>query len=154
MPGSFSPIAETQTGAVAYLFGILNDGTPYAITGINSFELESDEVTLNWTQKRNTDTTGNTQNITEFEFLYERSTKFNPSGATRAVAHAVGDAVFTLQLLVCTHFKNTTLNGTWRIKPGTKLSLKAGDNGSVDIQSERWVNPSQNTALTGTPIVG
>jgi hypothetical protein len=154
MPGSFSPIAEVQTGAVAYLFGILNNGTPYAITGISSFELESDEVKLNWEQKRNKDTTGNTQNITEYEFQFERTTKFNPSGATRAAAHAVGDAVFTLQLLVCTNFKNTTLNGTWRIKPGITLSLKAGDNATVDIMSERWVSAPQNAALTGTPIVG
>lgn len=154
MPGTFNPIVETQTGQVAYLFGILNNGTPYAITGISSFELESDDVTLTWEQKRNKDTAGATQNITEYEYLYERSTKFNPSGATRAQAAAVGDAVFTLLLLVCVNFKQATLNGTWRIKPGTKLQLKAGDNATVDISSERWVNAAQNAALTGTPIVG
>ena len=154
MPGTFSPIPEVQLGPVAYLFGINNNGAPISMTGLASFELESEDVSLNWTEKDNKDTTGNTQNITQTDFKYERSVKFNPSGATRAAAHTVGDAVFTLISLVTAGYKLNTLNGLWRIKPGTKISLKSGDNASIDISCERYANLLQNAALNGTPIVG
>jgi hypothetical protein len=154
MPGTFAPIQETQIGAVAYLFGITNSGTPIAITGIASFETESDDLTYTWTEKKNTDTTGNTQNITQYEFLYERTIKFKPSGATRAAAADVADKVVTLINLVVANYKVDVLNGTWRIKPGTKISLKMADDASVDISAEKYVNQSQNAALTGAPITG
>jgi hypothetical protein len=154
MPGTFAPIQETQIGAVAYLFGITNSGTPIAITGIASFETESDDLTYTWTEKKNTDTTGNTQNITQYEFLYERTIKFKPSGATRAAAAAVADAVVTLITLVVANYKVNVFNGTWRIKPGTKINLKMADDASVDISAEKYANASQNAALTGAPITG
>jgi hypothetical protein len=154
MPGSFDPIAETQIGAVAYLFGITNDGTAIAMTGVASFELDSDDVTLTWSESENKDTTGNTQNITQRNFKYERSVKFAPSGATRTAAAAVADAVVTLQNLVVSHYKVAAFNGTWRIKPGTKINLKMDDSASIDISCEKFVNASQNSALTGAPISG
>ena len=70
MPGTFSPIPEVQLGPVAYLFGINNNGAPISMTGLASFELESEDVSLNWTEKDNKDTTGNTQNITQTDFKY------------------------------------------------------------------------------------
>ena len=154
MPGSFAPIPEVQIGAVAYLFGITNTGTPIAITGIASFETESDDLTYTWTEKENADTTGNTQNITQYNFKYERSIKFKPSGATRAAAAAVCDAVVTLIVLVVANYKVNAFNGTWRIKPGTKINLKQADDAAIDIPAEKFVNAAQNTALTGTPIAG
>jgi hypothetical protein len=154
MPGSFSPIPEVQIGAVAYLFGILNSGSPISITGIASFETESDDATATWTEKENMDTTGNVQNITQTNFKIERAIKFKPSGTTRTAAHAVADAVMTLQNLVVANYKVAAFNGTWRIKPGIKVNLKQGDDASIDINAEKYVNGSQNTALTGAPIAG
>jgi len=154
MPGAFSPIVETQIGAIAYLYGITNDGTAISMTGVASFELDSDDVTLTWTEKENKDTTGNVQNLIQTNFKYERAIKFSPSGATRAAAAAVADAVVTLQNLVVAHYKVATFNGTYRIKPGTKINLKMDDNASIDIQCEKYVNSSQNAALTGAPITG
>lgn len=154
MPGSYDPIPEVQIGAVAYLVGITNSGTPITITGLVSFETESDDVNYTWTEKENPDTTGNVQNITQYNFKYERSLKFKPSGTTRAAAAAVADAVVTLIVLVVANYKVATFNGTWRIKPGTKISLKMADDASIDISAEKYANVSQNTALTGTPIQG
>ena len=139
---------------MAYLFGILTNGTAIAITGLASFELDSDEQSVTWDEKENKDTTGNVQNITQTNFKYERTVKFTPSGTTRAQAHAVADAVVTLQTLVVANYKLATFNGTYRIKPGTKVSLKMAENGSVDVPCEKYLNASQNAALTGTPISG
>lgn len=154
MPGSFSPIVETQIGAVAYLFGITNSGSAITMTGVASFETDSDDVNLTWTETENKDTTGNTQNITQRNFKYERTIRFKPSGATRTAAAAVSDAVFTLQNLVVANYKVAAFNGTWRIKPGVKLSLKMDDDADIEIPCEKYVNAQQNAALTGTPIVG
>ena len=158
MPGSFSPIPEVQVGAVAYLFGITNNGAAIVITGLASFETESDDLTSTWTEKENKDTTGNVQNITQTNFKYERSLQFNPSGTSRAQAAAIADSgaggVLALQNLVVANYKVAAFNGTWRIKPGTKVNLKMDDNASIDISVEKYLNASQNTALTGAPIVG
>lgn len=154
MPGTFSPIPEQQIGAIAYLYGITNNGTAISMTGLASFELDSDDLSLTWKEKEKTDTTGNTQNITAVNFKYERSVKFNPSGATRAAAAAVCDAALTLTSLVVANYKVAAFNGVWRIKPGTKISLKADDDAAIDISCEKYVNANQNAALTGTPIVG
>ena len=154
MPGTFSPIPEQQIGAIAYLYGITNNGTAISMTGLASFELDSDDLSLTWKEKEKTDTTGNTQNITAVNFKYERSVKFNPSGATRAAAAAVCDAALTLTSLVVANYKVAAFNGAWRIKPGTKISLKADDDAAIDISCEKYVNANQNAALTGTPIVG
>lgn len=147
-------IIETQVGAIAYMFGILNNGTQIAITGIVSFELDSDDVTETWDERANKDVTGNTQNYTQTNFRKERATKFTPSGTTRAQAHAVFDAVMALQLLVVSNYKSASYNGTWRIKPGIKGSLKMDENGSISIDAEKFDNAAQNAALTGAPIVG
>ena len=158
MPGAWSPIQETQVGAVAYLFGLTNNGTPISITGLASFELDSDDVTLTWKEKENTDTTGNVQNIVQTNFKYERTIKFSPSGATRAAAALIADnqgsGVFNLINLVVTNYKVTAFNGTWRIKPGTKVNLKMDDNASIDISAEMYVNANQNASLVAAPIVG
>ncbi|MEN6533318.1 MAG: hypothetical protein ABFD89_06620 [Bryobacteraceae bacterium] len=154
MPGAYAPVNEVQIGAVAYLFGIANSGTPISITGIPSFETESDDVQLTWTEKENADTKGSVQNITQFNFKLERSIKFKPSGATRAAAHAVADAVLTLQFLVVANYKVAAFNGTWRIKPGTKVNLKQGDDAAIDISAEKYTNADQQAALTGAPIQG
>ena len=156
MPGSYDPIPEVQIGAVAYLFGITNGGTPISIQGVASFETESDDLNYTWTEKENPDTTGNVQNITQYNFKYERSIKFKPSGATRAAAAAVADAVLqiTFNVLVVAGYKVASFNGTYRIKPGTKVNLKMADDASIDISCEKYVNVSQNAALTGAPIAG
>ena len=57
-------------------------------------------------------------------------------------------------MLVVANYKVAAFNGTWRIKPGTKINLKMGDDASIDISAEKYANASQNTALTGTPIAG
>jgi hypothetical protein len=169
MPGSYAPILETQIGAVAYLFGITNSGSPITMTGTVSIggETESDDLTVTWTEKRNTDTTGNTQNITQFEFMYERSIKFKPSGANRTAAAALADAVvgyvesgsstpiiLNIVTITVANYKVQALNGTWRSKPGIKLSLKMADDASVDIPCEKYLNAAQQAALTGAPIAG
>ena len=145
-------------GAVAYLFGITTNGTPISITGLASFELDSDELTYTWKEKENTDTTGNVQNIIQTNFKYERSIKFAPSGTTRAAAALIADSqgsgVLNLIKLVVANYKVSAFNGTWRIKPGTKVNLKMDDNASIDINAELYLNSSQNAALTGTPIAG
>lgn len=164
MPGP-SPlnIAEQQIGAVAYLYGITNNGATIVLAGLDSFEFDSDDLTLTCDEKANKDTTGNIQNYTRTNFRYERSLKIYPSGATRAAAAAVCDAAVatdgttgeaTLTKVVITNYKVGAFNGTWRIKSGTKINLKMDDNASIDLSLERFTNPDQNTALTGNPIVG
>lgn len=155
MPGP-SPfnISETQIGAVAYLYGITNDGTTVTIAGLDSFEFDSDELTLTWDEKANKDTTGNIQNFTQTNFRYERSLKIYPSGATRAAAATVAGESITLTSVVIAHYKVAAFNGTWRVKSGTKINLKMDDNASIDFSMERYVNATQNAALTGAAIVG
>lgn len=154
MPASYAPIPETQIGGVAYLFGILNNGSQIAITGIAGMELDSDDLTATWEEKQNTDTTGFVQNICEYNQKIDRTIKFMPSGSNRANAHAVADATMVLLTLVVSGFKVNTANGTWRVKPGTKLSLKMAENATIDIPCEKYINTSQNAALTGAPISG
>lgn len=158
MPGTFSPIQEQQIGAVAYLFGITTNGQPITITGLASFELDSDDLTYTWKEKENTDTTGNVQNITQTNFKYERSIKFSPSGTTRAAAALIADAqgtgVLNLITLVVANYKVQAFNGSWRIKPGTKVNLKMDDHATIDISAEKYLNALQNAALTGAPIAG
>lgn len=149
-----TPIAETQIGASALLHGITNSGTAIAITGLATFELDSNDLTATWTEKESMDGTGFTRNITQTNFKYEQSVKFTPSGATRTAAAAIADAVLTLQNLVVSNYKVAAFNGTWRIKPGTKISLKIGDTASVDLNVEKYVNSTQNSDLTGTAISG
>jgi hypothetical protein len=157
MPGP-SPlnISEQQVGAIAYLYGITNSGTTITIAGLDSFEFDSDELTLTWDEKANKDTTGNIQNFTQTNFRYERSLKIFPSGATRAAAAAVAGeaAAITLTSVVVANYKVAAFNGTWRVKSGTKVNLKMDDNASIDFSMERYVNAAQNTALTSAPIVG
>jgi hypothetical protein len=155
MPGP-SPlnIAEQQVGAVAYLYGITNSGTPIAITGLDSFEFDSDDLTYTWDEKANKDTTGNIQNYTQTNFRYERNIKIYPSGATRAAAATVAGESISLTNLVVANYKVAAFNGQWRVKPGTKINLKADDNASIDFNAEKFVNAAQNAALTGAVIVG
>lgn len=154
-PSSFA-LPEQQIGAVAYLYGITNDGTQITIAGLDSFEFDSDELTLTWDEKANKDTTGNIQNFTQTNFRYERSLKIHPSGATRAAAAAVcGEAAaLTLTSVVVSHYKVGAFNGTWRVKSGTKINLKMDDNASIDLNLERYTNATQNAALTSSAIAG
>lgn len=149
-----TPISETQIGAVAYLYGITNDGTNIAITGLATFELDSDEISYTWSEKENKDATGNTRNLVQTNFKSDRTITFTPAGADRAAAAAIADAAIALQNLVVTHYKVAAFNGTYRIKPGTKVSLKMDDNASITINAEKYANSTQNTNLTGTPISG
>jgi hypothetical protein len=154
MPQAPFPIQETQVGAIAYLFGITNSGQEILMIGIASFELDSDDISLTWKEKENTDTTGNVQNIIQTNFKYERSIKFSPSGATRAAAAAVAEGVVTLQNLTVANYFVSTFNGTWRIRPGTKINLKMDDDATIDLNCEMYINAQQNAALTGAPIAG
>ena len=155
MPGpSTLNITETQVGAVAYLYGITNSGTQVTIAGLDSFEFDSDELTLTWDEKPNKDTTGNVQNFTQTNFRYERSLKIFPSGATRAAAATVAGEAITLFSVAIANYKVAAFNGTWRVKSGTKINLKMDDNASIDFNMERYINAAQNTALTGAAING
>lgn len=149
-----APIVETQIGAEAYLWGITNDGTAIAITGIATFETDSDEVTQTWDETAKKDGTGHTRTYIQTNFRKERSITFDPTGATRAAAAAIADAVLALANLVISHYKVAAMNGTYRIKPGTKLSLKQGDNASISITGEKFDNATQNSDLTGSAISG
>lgn len=155
MPGP-SPlnIVEQQIGAIAYLYGITNDGTPITISGLDSFEFDSDDLTYTWDEKANKDTTGNVQNFTQANFRYERSLKINPSGATRAAAAAVCGEAITLFAVVVAHYKVAAFNGSWRVKQGTKINLKMDDNASIEFSMEKYTNAGQNAALTSAPING
>jgi hypothetical protein len=147
-----TPIAETQIGAVAYLYGITNDGTNIAITGLATFELDSDEISYTWSEKENKDATGNTRNLVQTNFKSDRTITFTPAGADRVAAAAIADAAIALQNLVVTHYKVAAFNGTYRIKPGTKISLKMDDNASITINAEKYANSTQNGNLTGAAI--
>lgn len=159
MPGP-SPlgIQEQQIGAVAYLYGVTNNGAQISITGLTSFEFDSDDLTMTWDEKANKDTTGNVQNYTQTNFRYERAVKILPSGTTRAAAALVADnqgtGVLNLINLVVANYKVNAFNGTWRIRPGTKINLKMDDNATIDISVEKFINAAQNAALTGAPIIG
>ena len=164
MPGP-SPlnIVEQQIGATCYLYGITNNGATITLAGLDSFEFDSDDLTMTFDEKANKDTTGNVQNFTQTNFRYERSLKIYPSGATRAAAAAVaGEAVAvdgssgvaTFTSVVIANYKVAAFNGKWRVKSGTKINLKMDDNASIDLNIERYTNPAQNTALTGAAIVG
>jgi hypothetical protein len=155
MPGP-SPlnITEQQVGAIAYLYGITNSGTAVMIAGLDSFEFDSDELTVQWDEKANKDTTGNIQNFTKTNFRYERSLKIFPSGATRAAAAVVAGEAITLTSAVIANYKVASFNGTWRVKSGTKINLKMDDNASIDFNMERYLDAGQNAALTGAAIVG
>ena len=163
MPNSTPFVTETQVGAVAYLFGITNSGSPISMSGTASIlgELESDDLTLTWKEKENTDTTGNVQNIVQSNFKYERSIKFFPSAATRAACATLVDqvtgatgGVINIHTITVANYAVPAYNGTWRIKPGTKINLKMDDNASIDLNVERYLNSTQNSALTSTPITG
>ena len=163
MPGpSLLNIAEQQVGATCYLYGITNNGTTIGIDKITSFEFDSDELTLTWDEKTNKDTTGNVQNFTRTNFRYERALKIFVTGATRAAAAAVADAVVAVDgngdilvtSVVITNYKVASFNGAWRVKSGTKVNLKMDDNASIDLSMERYTNPTQNAALTGAAITG
>ena len=154
MPGAINPIQEVQIGAVAYAFGITNNGTPIALTGVVSFELDSDELTRTWTEKENKDTTGNVQNFTQVNFRRDRQVKFKPSGTSRANANAVVGQVLTLLVLTVANYAIPAFNGSYRIKPGLKISLKMEENVEIDIPCEQYENAAQNAQLTGAPIVG
>lgn len=155
MPGP-SPlnIVEQQIGAVAYLYGITNNGTTVVLAGLDSFEFDTDELTLSWDEKANKDTTGNVQNFVQTNFRYERSLKIFPSGATRAAAANVAGEALTLFAIVITNYAVAAFNGAWRVKSGTKISLKMDDNASIDFSMEKYLNNAQNAALTSPPIVG
>ena len=159
MPGP-SPlnIQEQQIGAVAYLFGITNSGTQVTIANLNSFEFDSDDLTSTWDEKANKDTTGNIQNYTQTNFRYERSIKIFPTGATRTAAALIADnqgaGVLNLLTLVVANYKVNAFNGSWRIKPGTKINLKMDDNASISVEAEKFLNAAQNAALTSAPIAG
>jgi len=155
MPGP-SPlnIAEQQVGAVAYLYGITNSGAQITMAGIDSFEFDSDELTLTWDEKQNKDTTGNVQNLTKTNFRYERALKVFPSGATRAAAANAAGETLTVTSVVIANYKVAAFNGTWRVKSGTKISLKMDDNAACDLNMERYLDATQNAALTGAAIVG
>src|ERR1035437_4999055 len=129
MPGP-SPlnIVEQQIGAVVYLYGITNNGTTVTIAGLDSFEFDSDKLTLTWDEKANKDTTGNIQNFTQTNFRYERSLKIYPSGATRAAAATVAGEAITLFSVVIANYKVAAFNGSWRVKSGTKINLKMTTN--------------------------
>src|ERR1039457_3458501 len=110
MPGFIPAIPEVQIGAIAYLFGITNNGSPISITGLASFEYETDDLTATWTEKESADGTGNIQNIAQYNFKFERSIKFNPSSSTSTAAAAVADAVTPLQFLVIANYKVAAFN--------------------------------------------
>lgn len=148
------PIAEQQIGAVAYLFGILNNGTPIAMTGVPTFTQDSDELTSTWKEKENTDTQGNVQNLTQTNFKYERMVKFKPTGATRAAAANIVGDVLALNVLIVANHEVPAFNGTWRVRPGTKVNLKMDDDADIEIPVELYLNSAQNAALTSAPIVG
>ncbi len=144
------------------MFGITNNNTQIAISGIDSFEFDSDDVTVVWDEKANKDTTGNIQNYTQTNFRWERSLKIFPSGATRAeaanVAHEVLTAgvssVISLYTVLISNYKVPEFNGTWRVKSGAKVNLKMDDNATIDLSLEKFVNANQNAQMTGIPIVG
>ena len=154
MPGAINPIQEVQIGAVAYVYGITTSGAAITMTGVVSFELDSDEITQTWTEKENKDTTGNVQNFTQSNFKKERNIDFWPSGTTRANAAAVIGQVLVLQNMVVANYAIAAFNGTWRIKPGTKIQLKMEDNAKITIPAELYNNAAQNAQLTGAPING
>lgn len=143
---------------MAYLYGITNSGTQVLITGLNSFEFDSDDLTYTWKEKEHMDTTGNVQNITGTNFKYERSWKAFPSGPTRAAAALIADnqgsGVLNLLNLVVANYKVAAFNGVWRIKPGTKINLKMDDDATISVECEKYLNSAQNAALTSEPIVG
>lgn len=144
-------IPEVQLGAVAYVFGITNSGSPISMTGtasLSNFELESADLSSTWNEKENTDSTGNVQNITQSNFKYETTFKFFPTGSTRALALTGADAIVNAYKITTANFAQTEFNGTWRVKPGTKINLKMDDNASIDISCERYTNAPQNTNLT------
>ena len=171
MPYSNPIVTETQIGAVAYLFGVTNSGSPITMIGSATIlgELESDDLTLTWKEKENTDTSGNVQNIIQTNFKYERAIKFVPSAATRSLAAQLAESVIgatsdnggagaggaiLLTHITVANYAVGAFNGTWRVKPGTKLNLKMDDNASIDLNCERYVNNQQNTYLTNPPITG
>ena len=153
MPAPF-PITETQIGAVAYLYGVANSGSPFSFSGAVTFEIDSADLTSTWKEKENTDTTGNVQNIIQTNFKYEQSVKFHPTAATRTLAASYADTAVTAISLTIANHKVAAFNGTWRVKAGTKINLKMDDTASMDLSLERYLNSGQNTALTGTPISG
>jgi hypothetical protein len=153
MPAPF-PIQETQVGAIAYVHGIMNNGSIITMTGMASFEQDSDEITQTWNEKEKMDAYGNTQNIIMQNEKLERTIKFSPSGATRAAA-ATNSAFFTRgsSVTIANH-QVAIFNGAWRVKSGTRMSMNFDSELTMDLPCEKWVNSGQNTALTGAAISG
>lgn len=153
MPAPF-PIQEVQVGAVAYVHGVMNDGSEITISGIASFVPISDELTQTWTEKEKMDASGNTQNIIQTNGKIERTIEVEITGATRAAAAANGAFQAIGTSVTVAHHGVSAFNGSWRIKPGTRLSLRQDDELKMTIPCEKWINSGQNTALTGAAITG
>lgn len=146
-------IQETQNGPVAYIHGIANNGTPFTIDAFPSFIAVSDELTLEWNEKRKMDSAGSTRAIIATDAKIVRNVKLEITGATRAAA--VANALFPA-VLASVNFANMAVaaeNGAWRLLTGTKMALQFDDELSVTLPLEKMLNADQNTALN-TTIVG
>ena len=163
MPAPF-PIQEVQVGAVAYVHGVMNNGTEITLTGLASFVPIGDEITSTWTEKEKKDASSSTQNIIMTDPKLERTIEVEVTSSTRAAAAASASALLTPpqsssnylmggSVTVANHAV-AIFNGAWRIKTGVKISMKQDDELKISIPCEKWVNTSQNSALTGTPISG
>ena len=147
------PLQETQVGATAYVHGISNDGTPFTLSGYASFVPESDDLTQTWNEKEKMDSTNNVQTIIATNAKYERTLRVSITGATRAAAVAASVFPAVLAKITVAHYAVAAYNGDWRLKPGTKMSLKFDDELTMEFPMEKYVDATQNAALV-TTIVG
>ena len=153
MPAPF-PIQETQVGAVAYVHGVMNNGTEITISGLASFVPTGDSITQSWTEKEKMDASGSTQNLILTNAKPERTIDVEVTGATRAAAAANWQFFTVGSSITVANHAVTVFNGAWRVKTGTKIDLKQDGEMTMSIPCEKWINTAQNAALTGAAIVG
>lgn len=143
-------IPEVQNGAVAYIHGITNNGTPFTMSGYPTFIFNSDDITQQWDKKPKKDSANSTVAIIGTDARYERTVRIEITGATRA--DAIAKAIFPAVLASIT-FANLAVaiqNGKWLPEPGVKMMLKFDDELAMEFPLVKFADEAQNNSLNTT----
>lgn len=145
---------ETQRGT-AIIHGIDNSGSAITISGYATFLGPlSANVTQNFDEKIHSNGIGaHSAWVTQNEHNIVRI-RFKPSGATRAAASAVAVFVGPLATVTLANFKVSVFNGAYQNLSGATIDLKNEDAGELELNLRKYTDATQNTAATGSAIVG
>lgn len=144
--------AEIQTGN-GKLYGITNNGTPFAVSAFASFVAQSAKVDHKFELQADKDANNADNTLIATNPVLEGTLEFEPSGATRAAAAAVSAVLAPLAILTLSNFQLAALNGTWIYIGNEAISLAHNASAKISLPIRQYTNAAQNTLLT-TPVVG